>query len=499
MLNSIAHFLCALFSRGRMLSLALLAGSALLLNGSAFAFELDGPKWLGAKAVYYVDMAGMSATEISWNSAVIQSLDEWTEKTLFDFSLVEENFDPCLNNNISSIDFSSDYCGTSFGSNVLAITVRRFENQILGPPSIRESDIVVKEDIDPDEDDDWNIFDGDIVQFGITGLDFKRTVLHELGHVIGLSHENQAEAIMAPSIGDIFELQQDDIDGVEALYTGLSNCEINALQFGQTSDVLNDNDCTVSEMTVGGSDDSFLDLYRFDLTESTDVQFDASSSELDAVLILATTELEYLQVDTKNLDSCDSTLSRSLDAGSYFLIVNTFTQPTKEDCGVEGSYSLFSQFTSAAKPDLGTSISLSGTATQAQFAAGISADNGASFGNVFSSTDSLDITATISVDSAHEGLAGFLVVAALIEDQILMLNIQGEFFDVTANPIPPLRFTSKLLQANEPITIATDMVPADLGFTELEADIVVGYGLDSNPNEIFFHQVPLNLTIRPDA
>ena len=44
--------------------------------------------------------------------------------------------------------------------------------------------------------------------------------------MIGLDHEDTNQAIMAPAISDLFELQEDDIAGVEALYSGLDNCEI---------------------------------------------------------------------------------------------------------------------------------------------------------------------------------------------------------------------------------------------------------------------------------
>ena len=78
-----------------------------------------------------------------------------------------------------------------------------------------------------------------------------------------------------------------------------------------------------------------------------------------------------------------------------------------------------------------------------------------------------------------------------------MLNNQGEFVDVTANPLPPVQFANKTLTSVESLTIATDLVPADLGIQEIEANIVVGYGLQSDLNDIFYHQTPLNLTVVP--
>ncbi|MCG8415085.1 MAG: matrixin family metalloprotease [Pseudomonadales bacterium] len=476
---------------------ALLASLSTLLLASVktFGFELDGTKWFLAQAEYHVDMEGMSATQISWNTAFIEAIEEWNANTVFEFSVVNNNADPCLDNGISSVDFSEDFCGSSFGNNVLAVTVRRFDPQILGPPYIREADIIVN------AEEEFDIFDGPLVQFGqnFAGLDFGRVALHELGHVIGLDHEETNNAIMAPNISNLFSLQQDDINGVQALHNGLSNCEIDPLTFGEISEVLNGNDCTVKDLTVGGNDNSFLDLYQFDLDETTQLDFFATSTILDPVLILATTDLQYLDVDIASNDDCDSSLSANLPAGSYFLIVNTFDSPIKEDCGIVGNYRLRTSFTSSSEPSLGSGTSLANAFTTAQFTGGITADNGATYSNQFSPTDSLDISAQIRVDIRHRGAPGFLVVAALLEGQVLMLNADGEFVDVTANPLPAVPFATKTLETFESITIATDLVPADLGIQDIDASIVVGYGLDSNPSEIYYHSTPLSLSVVPDS
>ena len=495
MLEFIAHrFLLAFFRRERMLSLAVLAGSA-LLPATSSAYLIDGTKWLRGEAEFYVAVPGLSASEISWNSAVIDALNNWSTNTLFNFTVVEEYKDPCAIDGFSSIDFSEDFCGSEFGANTLAVATRRFESQELGPPNIIEGDIVVN------NGERYDIFDGPLAQLSVltNGLDFKRIALHELGHVIGLDHEEVNPAIMAPAISDVFELQEDDIAGVEALYSGLSNCEINRLSFGSSSETLSSDDCTVLELTVGGSDESYIDLYQFEVSQSAQFEFMARSDTLDTVLLVATTDLEYLAVETGSSDDCDSMLTQTLEAGSYFLMVNTFDIAVNAKCGLSGDYDLTANFTTEAQSHLGPPTSLLGSFSQASFSGGVSADDGASFGNVFSPWDSLDITAEITMDPVHIGEPGFLLVAALLPEALLMLNEEDQFVDASAAGSPLTIYRRKVLAETEQIDIVNDLVPGPLGIFQLEANIVVGYGLDANPDEVYYHTTPMNLIVATQA
>ncbi len=105
----------------------------------------------------------------------------------------------------------------SYGENTLAVALISYETQDLGPPAIVESDIVVN------SARQFDIFSGALgsSKAGIFAADFRRVALHELGHAIGLGHEETQQAVMAPTLGDIDSLQEDDIAGVEALYSGL--------------------------------------------------------------------------------------------------------------------------------------------------------------------------------------------------------------------------------------------------------------------------------------
>lgn len=459
--------------------------------GQVAAFEITGVKWPGAKTQFYISLPGIAASGKSFNSAFLTAVDEWNSKTPFSFSVIPQNLNPCLDDGRNGINFTANNCGTAFGASTLAVTIRRFQIDVLGPGSIAQADIVINNNIE------FNVFDGNLVQLGISGLDLTRIAIHEMGHALGLEHSTVSQSIMAPTIGNLYRLTADDIAGATALYSGLSNCNIKSYHFGVINDALDAADCTVSELSAGGGDTSHIDLYRFDVGSTTTFDFTMTSPTLDSVLLVADTDLQIIAHDNKSSNKCDSTLNTTLQPGSYFLLANTYDVPVRDDCGNVGNYQITTAVSSSSFLSLGNVDSLSGGPGFGVFSGGITADNGNSFGNSFRSTDNIDIRARIIVDPAHQGQAGFLVVAALFDGAIHLLDGNGQFvpFDASTGALSKAKFT--VLSAQENLDIVTDLVPANLGIASIEVNFVVGYGLNSNPNEVYFHSTPLNLTISP--
>ena len=460
---------------------------------AAVAFDFSGEKWPGGETEFYFALEGTSGTGRLWNTAFSEALLDWNGATDFNYILRQESRDPCVSDSLNGVDFTEDVCGTEFGEQTLAVTLISTQKQLLGPPKMTEADIVVNQGVPLD------IFDGNLQQFSarFDGIDFRRIALHELGHALGLDHELSASAMMAATVTNLDRLTEDDIAGVNTLYGGLANCTVRVLSYGQTTDALTAGDCTVDELTLGNSDDSFIDVYSFELVESTTIQFEMASTGLDSVLILADSKLQYLGFDDKQSGSCSSSLSQTLDPGSYLILANTFDEPVQEACGGTGSYELTVTFSSSGNPDLGNSTSLNGGSSSARFRAGVTADNGSSFGNRFSASDSLDLDVSIDIDPSHVGQAGFLIIAALVNGEILLLNQQGQFVNYTRNSAQLIKATTKVLGATEAFAVLTDFVPAEVGIDSIIVDFFVGYGLDSEPAEVYFHQTPLNLIIVP--
>ena len=463
----------------------------IILSSAVHSYEFKGNKWIGGKTTIYANMPGISDTGIPWNTAFNAALNEWNEKTVFEFTALPMYRNPCVADGLNSVTFATNLCGQEFSDSTLAVTILKYSEQQLGPDAITETDVLIKDTVP------FDVYDGSGFQLGISAdaIDFRRTVLHELGHVIGLDHEESQESIMQSKYGDIFALQPDDIAGANKLYTGISNCEVKRLKFGRTADVLKFPDCTVKDLTLGGTDESLIDLYSFTTSAPTQVEFVVNSDGLESVLIIADTDLNYIAIDSDTSGRCGARLAAQLEAGNYFLMVNTFDIQIKEQCELVGAYELIANYTSKSPVDLIHKSTPSRNNLGPKFIGSITGNQGESYGNLFSSKDSLDISASITIDASHRGEDGYIVVAAVIGGQIMLLDAQGRFIDFSSRGGSIIRASEKKLEGVETIEIATDLIAEEYDIEEIIVDFFVGYGLISEPGKIYSHSNPFNLTI----
>ena len=474
--------------------LPIAASLALLFVGvQSTAFEISGSKWKGGKTDFYVSLTGESPSDIAWHDSFIAAIADWDDDTVFDFNVIEQYIDPCLEDGRNSVDFTEEVCGSEYGANTLAVTLRRLQLTTLGQPDIFEADVVINSDLS------YDIYDGFLDPDTNRGIDFRRVAIHELGHVIGLEHESRELAIMAPTIGDIDRPTADDLAGVDALYGALGRCTQTTLVLGTVTNSLVDGDCTVAQITAGGSDFSYIDLYRIDLEKAATLSLTMTSSALDSVLLISDLDLTVIDYDDKLAEGCSSTLTRQLDPGSYLVLANTFDKQVDPACVTEGDYSLTAHYKSGYPLPLGAAISTSDTPARGIITGAASNSNGAFYQTRFSADDSIKVNGEIAVAAQDIGEAGFVVAAALTGDQVFALNSAGNFVERVNNSSPFPKHRTGELRAIETVLMLNAVIPQSLGITELDVDFLLGYGVDSDPSTIFYNSTPIKMVIEPST
>jgi len=469
-----------------------LATLALLTGQVTFAFDVNGNKWPGAFTTIYTGIPGTSPSGIAWSQALRESAEAWSNATVFEFSVNPEYRDPCnRNDRLNGNDFTSTVCGNSYGGSTLAITMIFSKVNSLGTADITEADIVYN------SNQKFDIYDGPVNFNQFAGVDFRRVALHELGHVMGLNHERAAPAIMAPTIGNLFTLQKDDIAGVNFLYAGTNNCFKATAAFGVTAQALSQGDCRVQQLVSGGTDTSFVDVFALELSEAARVSIGMDSAAMDSVLVLADDKLRILEISDDIAGSCNALIQRVLQPGSYVILANTYVEVGK--CGNNtGPYQLSVSYDSSTLRTLSGKLSFQGGNSEAVFFGGVTVNDGLSYTNRVTPNQRFTVEARIAIDPRHQNQPGFIVVAALLADgEILVKNTVGDF--VTYNPqlarVPIA--VNKVLAATENVSVLADTTAAQLGIQSIVVAFLAGYGVASNPDELYYHQEPINLIVAP--
>jgi len=481
----------------------ILAFLLLLTSGALYAYGIVGLKWAYPTTTVYTRIPGISPSGIPWATAARQAAQEWNDETVFNFNIVEQYFDPCISlpgsangdgDGPNSMGFSDTICGTPYNSSTLAVTVYSSVSNGLNSDLI-EADILFKSSVN------YDVFDARPSGASASLVDFRRVALHELGHAIGLKHENSNQSIMRPTIGSIFSLTQDDINGVNELYSGFSSCPYKALDYGTLSNALSAGDCTVRQLAGGANDDSYVDVYELVLRQATTLNISMVAPSLDSVLLLMDSDSQILSINDGGAGGCNAALNQTLAAGTYVVLANTFLAETNCRIGggkTTGSYALTVSYQTDTMPLLGRKTSLLGGISSASFAGGVTINEGASFANTVSPNVEFDVVGRISIDPAHRNKPGFIVVAALMGDgQLLIKNAQHDFLPIPREGEPIPANERKTLGSEETVDILSNIVAKQFGINEIEIRFLVGYGIDSQPNELYFHEEPISLVVKP--
>lgn len=478
--------------RPRLRHLAVCALAAVVGSG-ALAFSFIGSRWLQPTVTVRVGMTGTAPSGVPYSTALTDAIAQWNAKTDFEIVADPNYASPCVTTaGIYGIDFGTNGCGVSFGSGTLALTLTNSGAVPFGFGfgTFTRASIVFNSSYS------WDVYDGP----RRSRIDFRRVALHELGHVIGLDHAaSGSQAIMLPSISDLYTLQDDDIAGVASLYgaTGAGSCLVRDLSTNASRrESLNTGDCRVRDI-FGGSDTSFIDVYRLRLAKTTTLDFAMSSGELDSVLILANASFGDLEIFDDTNGQCDARFRKTLPAGEYRLMANTYVTPEK--CvGNTGSYSL--TVSDAGLPLLGSIRNASGGALANAVISGGATADGTTYASSFTAGQAIDVFGRIVPDPAHVGLSGRIYVLAVLGDgRQFMKNSSGQFVAFgggMANLVPARTVT---LPAIENVTVASSLQGSISGLAGQTIAVYVGYALASAPQQIWYGDTPLRFSIAPQV
>lgn len=179
-------------------------------------------KWATGTVTFQVKVGSSPTLQdgSNYSTSFIAAMESWNAVigTLQFAGNISTDAPPTSNGNgINEAFFAANVFGEAFGEDTLAVTTSYRSGSVQSDGTYRrtQSDIVFN------SSRTWNSYRG-FTQSGV--IDFRRVALHELGHVLGLDHPNQAtppqtvSAIMNSRVSSIDALQQDDIAGAQELY-----------------------------------------------------------------------------------------------------------------------------------------------------------------------------------------------------------------------------------------------------------------------------------------
>ncbi len=172
-------------------------GLSLALAVSAKAYTIESAKWEQASVSFYSALGSFNGIAV----AELAQWDKYTGQTRLSITTnAATNGGIWFHDGRNSIEWSTD-AGVVLPSNVLGAT------SFYSLDSVGHNDGIMREtDILLNPNFAW----GDSLM--------GETLLHELGHSLGLGHSTDPSAIMFPFIGGTNQLGADDIAGIRFLY-----------------------------------------------------------------------------------------------------------------------------------------------------------------------------------------------------------------------------------------------------------------------------------------
>jgi hypothetical protein len=304
----------------------LLASAVLLAAASADAYTITAPtsRRPGGSYEFRSDLAlagnPTSPGGVSWDDAFEDATERWNAASpSVDLTVLKNVLEePCEDDDdVHGVGFRADVCGSGFGAMTLAVARRKFTSGGL----VTEGNIVFNSAID------WNVYDGPLQ----AARDFRRVAIHEIGHLLGLGHEDDVPAIMATLIDDLDAPTADDLAGIAAIYD--LDCPVLAVgRAGVQAGTLGVTDCFDSEIGLvaavvdpdpGVETHSFVDLYRVSLPAGGPLAADLASDDFNVLVQIVSEGLDTQLAADWNGPGSAASAAVVVAPGDYVVVVRS--------------------------------------------------------------------------------------------------------------------------------------------------------------------------------